>query len=143
MRIGADHRKIVFCAESVGDVSDALIALFTVVIFAVLNIIRSAENDMIVDMVAVRVSSDHIGILAVQQFVSQILRNGKFLIINRVQQFFCLHCHISIRQYGIQHIIIYRITIQHFMKIIHNPIDTIIDHHTHAHIFEYANFLSL
>ena len=66
MTISADHRKIVFCAEPVGDASDALIALLTVVVFAVFDIIRSAENDMIVDMVAVRVSSDHIGILAGQ-----------------------------------------------------------------------------
>ena len=75
MTISADHRKIVFCAEPVGDVSDALIALLTVVIFAVFDIIRSTKNDVIMDVVTVCVGGNHIGVFSSQQFICQILSN--------------------------------------------------------------------
>ena len=41
-----------------------------------INVVGSAENDVIMDMIAVRMGGNHIGIFSGQQFVSQIFSDA-------------------------------------------------------------------
>ena len=69
---GLYHRRTVFPAQPVTGAPDIGVALPVGIVLAVVHHIHSAENQVIMDMALINMSSQHIGVFSLQHFIGKL-----------------------------------------------------------------------
>ncbi len=70
---GNDDGKIVFLAQFITQFTDAVVGLFTVMVFVMFDVVSSTKNDVVVDVTFINMGGDNIRIFSLLKLCRQAL----------------------------------------------------------------------